>query len=195
MHATTADRLLILGGQGRIYTLPCDRLPTGRGFGEPLRLLVDLPPPFEAQAMRVHRPGSRLLIASDAGRGFIVEEDEVPWPDARRQAVLVTGEGERATFLRGIEPDDDRVAVVGSNRRLLVFALPEVPVMGKGRGVLLQRYRDARLLDAKTFVAAQGLSWRSGRGMRTETDLRAVHRQARPGGPHRAPRLPGQRPF
>jgi topoisomerase-4 subunit A len=172
VHATTADKLLILGGQGRIYTLACDRLPTGRGFGEPLRLLVDLPPPFDAQAMRVHRPGGRLLVASDAGRGFVVEEDEALGQTRAGKAVLLPGEGERAAFLRGIEPGDDQMAAVGSNRRLLVFALAEVPVMGKGRGVLLQRYRDARLLDVKTFAAAEGLSWRSGRGMRTETDLR-----------------------
>lgn len=173
VHATTADKLLVLGGQGRIYTLACDRLPTGRGFDEPLRLLVDLPPPFEAEAMRVYRPGGLLLLASDAGRGFVVEEDEALGQTRAGKVVLLPGEGERASFLRSIEPGDDRVAVVGSNRRLLIFPLAELPVMGKGRGVLLQRYRDARLLDVRTFVAAQGLSWRTGRGTRIETDLRA----------------------
>ena len=172
LHAVTTDKLLILGGQGRIYTLACDRLPTGRGFGEPVRLLLDLPPPFEAQAMRVHRPGGRLLIASDAGRGFAVEEDEVLGQTRSGKAVLLLGENERAIVLRPIDPEDDRVAVVGTNRRLLVFPMAELPVMAKGRGVLLQRYRDTRLVDAKTFAAALGLIWRGGRGIRNEADLR-----------------------
>ena len=171
-HATTADKLLILGSQGRIYTLACDRLPAGRGFGEPLRLLVELPPPFEPQAIRVHRPGGRLLIASDGGHGFIVAESEVLGQTRTGKAVLVPGESERAVFLRPVAPEDDSVAVVGSNRRLLIFPLAELPVMAKGRGVLLQRYRDARLTDVATFAAARGLSWKSGRGIRTETDLR-----------------------
>jgi topoisomerase-4 subunit A len=172
LHATTTDKLLILGGQGRVYTLACDRLPGGRGFGEPLRLLVDLPPPFEAQAMRVHRPAGRLLIASDAGRGFAVEEEEVLGQTRAGRAVLLLGESERAIVLRPIDPDDDRVAVVGNNRRLLVFPLAALPVMAKGRGVLMQRYRDARLVDAKTFAAARGLIWRGGRGIRSEIELR-----------------------
>ncbi|MFO1113137.1 MAG: DNA topoisomerase IV subunit A [Rhodospirillales bacterium] len=172
VHASTTDKLLILGSQGRIYTLACDRLPAGRGFGEPLRLLVELPPPFEVQEMRVHRPEGRLLIASDAGRGFIVEEDEALGQTRTGKAVLLPGEGERACFLREVAAEDDSVAVVGSNRRLLVFPLAELPVMAKGRGVLLQRYRDAKLTDIAPFTAAAGLAWKSGRGMRTETDLR-----------------------
>ncbi|MBL8667235.1 MAG: DNA topoisomerase IV subunit A [Rhodospirillales bacterium] len=172
VHASTADKLLILGSQGRIYTLPCDRLPSGRGFGEPLRLLIELPPPFEAQALRVYRPAGRLLIASDAGRGFLVDEDAVLGQTRTGKAVLAPGDGEQAVFLQPVAPEDDSIAVVGSNRRLLVFPLAELPVMAKGRGVLLQRYRDARLGDVVTFAAAHGLSWKSGRGMRTETDLR-----------------------
>ena len=113
-----------------------------------------------------------MLVASDAGRGFAVEEDEALGQTRSGKVVLLLAENERAIVLRPIDPEDDRVAVVGTNRRLLVFPLAELPMMAKGRGVLLQRYRDARLADAKTFVAALGLIWRGGRGIRNEADLR-----------------------
>ena len=187
VHATTGDKLLILASQGRIYTLACDRLPGGRGFGEPLRLLVELPPPFEPQALRVSRPPGRLLIASDAGRGFLVDEDAVLGQTRTGKAVLSLGQGEQAAFLRQMAAEDDSIAVVGSNRRLLVFPLAELPVMAKGRGVLLQRYRDAKLSDVVSFAAAAGLSWKSGRGLRTETDLRPyTGKRGQPG--HTVPR-------
>jgi topoisomerase IV subunit A len=172
LHALSSDRLLIFGADGRFYTLACDRLPMGRGFGEPLRLIVDLPHPFEPLAVRMHRPGGRLLVASDVGRGFIVEEDEALGERRAGKAVLLLGEGERAVIVRAIADGDDAVAVLGSNRRLLIFPLGELPVMAKGRGVLLQRYRDAGLADVTTFALVNGLSWRAGRGTRTETDLR-----------------------
>jgi topoisomerase-4 subunit A len=144
----------------------------GRGFGEPLRLIVDLPHPFEPLSVRVHRPGERLLIASDAGRGFIVEEDEALGERRAGKAVLLLGEDERAAVVRAIAEGDDAVAVLGSNRKLLIFPLAELPAIAKGRGVLLQRYRDAKLADITTFALANGLCWRGGRGTRTETDLR-----------------------
>ena len=172
LHALSTDRILIFGADGRFYTLACDRLPTGRGFGEPLRLIIDLPQPFEPLSIHVHRPGGRLLVASAGGRGFLVEEDDALGQTRAGKAVLLPGEGDRATHLRAIDADDDTVAVVGSNRRLLIFPLAELPVMSKGRGVLLQRYRDAELADLTTFALARGLTWRGGRGMRTETDLR-----------------------
>ena len=172
LHALSTDRILIFGADGRFYTLACDRLPTGRGFGEPLRLIIDLPQPFEPLSIHVHRPGGRLLVASAGGRGFLVEEDDALGQTRAGKAVLLPGNGDRATHLRAIDADDDTVAVVGSNRRLLIFPLAELPVMSKGRGVLLQRYRDAELADLTTFALARGLTWRGGRGLRTETDLR-----------------------
>jgi topoisomerase-4 subunit A len=141
-------------------------------LGEPLRLILDLPHPFEPLSVRLHRPGGRLLIASEAGRGFIVEEDEALGERRAGKAVLLLEEGERAAVVRAVADGDDAMAVVGSNRRLLIFPLAELPVMAKGRGVLLQRYRDAKLADLTTFTMANGLCWRAGRGARTETDLR-----------------------
>jgi topoisomerase-4 subunit A len=172
LHALSTDPLLIFAENGRFYTLPCDRLPMGRGFGEPLRLILDLPHPFEPLSVRVHRPVGRLLIASDAGRGFIVEEDEALGERRAGKAVLLLGEGERAAVVRAIHDGDDAAAVLGSNRKLLIFPIDELPVLAKGRGVLLQRYRDAKLADITTFKIADGLSWRAGRGTRTETELR-----------------------
>jgi topoisomerase-4 subunit A len=172
LHALSTDRILIFGADGRFYTLACDRLPTGRGFGEPLRLIVDLPQPFEPLAMRVHRPGGLLLVASESGRGFVVEEKDALGQTRAGKAVLLPVEGDRAAHLRALAAGDDAVAVLGSNRRLLIFPLAELAVMSKGRGVLLQRYRDARLADVTTFPLARGLTWRGGRGLRTETDLR-----------------------
>ena len=172
LHALSTDRLMIFAENGRFYSLPCDRLPMGRGFGEPLRLIVDLPHPFEPLWMGVHRPGERLLIASDGGRGFIVSEDEALGERRAGKAVLLLGEDERAAVLRAIAEGDDAVAVLGTNRKLLIFRLDELPAMAKGRGVLLQRYRDAKLADITTFKIADGLRWAAGRGTRTETDLR-----------------------
>jgi topoisomerase-4 subunit A len=172
LHALSTDRLVIFAENGRFYTLPCERLPMGRGFGEPLRLIVDLPHPFEPLSVRVHRPGGRLLVASDAGRGFIVVQDETLGDRRAGKAALLLGEGERAAVVRAVADGDDAVAVLGSNRRLLIFPLSELPVMVKGRGALLQRYRDASVADLTTFAMADGLCWRAGRGTRTETDLR-----------------------
>jgi topoisomerase IV subunit A len=172
LHALLTDRLLIFAQDGRFYTLACERLPMGRGFGEPLRLIVDLPHPFEPLLVHVHRPSGRLLIASEAGRGFIVEEDEALGERRAGKAVLLLEEGERAAIVRAVADGDDAVAVLGANRKLLIFPLAELPIMAKGRGVLLQRYRAAKLADLTTFAMADGLCWRAGRGTRTETDLR-----------------------
>jgi topoisomerase-4 subunit A len=171
LHALSTDRLLIFAENGRFYTLACDRLPAGRNFGEPLRLIVDLPQPFTVVAMRAYRPGGRLLVASISGRGFLVEEEDALGQTRAGKAVLLLREDDRAGWLRPVAEADDMVAVVGSNRRMLIFPLSDLPIMARGRGVLLQRYRDASLTDIVVFARAAGLAWRIGRGMRTETDL------------------------
>ena len=112
------------------------------------------------------------MVASDRGRGFVVEETDALGQTRSGKLVLVLGEGERAACFGAISEADDTVAVVGSNRRLLVFALAELPVMPRGRGVLLQKYREGGLADVRSFVLAGGLSWRSGQRVRIETDLR-----------------------
>ncbi|MCW5698250.1 MAG: DNA topoisomerase IV subunit A [Rhodospirillales bacterium] len=171
--AQTTDKLLCLATNGRFYTIGCDRLPGGRGQGEPLRLMIDLPDKHEPVALFVHQPGRRLLVASDRGRGFVVEENEVIAQTRNGKQVLNVSANEEAACCTFIGADDDAVAIIGANRKLLVFGLDEVPVMARGKGVILQRYAKGELSDLVTFNRATGLSWRSGGGMRTETNLDA----------------------
>jgi len=169
-HAETTDRLLVFGGNGRFYTLSAAGLPGGRGMGEPLRLMVDLPNEAGIVALFIHRPGGRLMIASSAGDGFVVAEDEViAQTRAGKQVLNVRGDV-RALVCRSVA--GDHVACVGENRKVLVFPISELPEMTRGKGVRLQRYKDGGLSDAITFDLARGLSWRDPAGRtRTQTDL------------------------
>ena len=172
-HAETTDRLLLFASNGRFYTLAAEKLPGGRGFGEPVRLMLELGNDHEPVALFPHRPGRRLLVAASDGRGFFVLEDEVVAQTRTGRQVLNPGQGAEAAVC--VEGAGDTVAVVGDNRRLLLFPAAEVPTMARGRGVILQRYRDARLSDAQVFDGAQGLRWRAGAGVRTETALDQWH--------------------
>ncbi len=169
--AESTDRLLVLTSDGRFYTLACDRLPGGRGQGEPLRLTIDLADHAVPVAMRVYEAGARLLVATDTGRGFVVAADDVVAQTRSGKQVLGVGAGESAAACVPVPPGSDHVAVIGTNRKLLIFALAEVPELARGKGVILQRYADGRLSDLRCFRLADGLSWKAGGGMRTETAL------------------------
>jgi topoisomerase-4 subunit A len=175
LHAQTTDKLLIACDNGRFYTLGADKLPSARGFGEPLRTMLDIDTETQIMALLVYRPKAQLLLASDAGRGFVAEVDELLAETRKGRAVVSTKPGVRLSVVREIPAEHDHVAVVGDNRKLAVFSLGEMPVMAKGQGVTLQRYRDGGLADATTFRMADGLSWKmggeSGR-VRTESDMR-----------------------
>ena len=169
-HAETTDRLVIVGSNGRFYTLSAANLPGGRGMGEPVRLMVDLPNEAQIQTILTHQPGRKLLVASTAGDGFIVPETEViAQTRTGKQVLNVRGD----VRLRVCKPvAGDAVAVVGENRKVLVFAIDELPEMVRGKGVRLQKYRDGGLSDASSFILADGLSWRDPAGRtRTETEL------------------------
>ena len=169
-HAETTDRILLFGSNGRFYTLLAANLPGGRGMGEPLRLMVDLPQEAEIVALFVHRPGAKLIVASDAGDGFVVPEEEVLAQTRAGKQVLNLGAGAKARVAHRVA--GDHVAVVGENRKLIVFGLDELPEMGRGKGVRLQKYKDGGLSDLTTFDAAAGLSWKDPAGRtRTEPDL------------------------
>jgi topoisomerase IV subunit A len=170
VQASTTDKLLVLGTNGRFYTLPVDKLPGGRGHGEPLRLMIELGNEHDVAAILPYVAGAKLLLASSDGRGFVVPADEVLGQTRAGKAVLTPGEGAVARVAAPAEGDS--VAVVGTNRKLLIFPLAEVPEMARGRGVILQRYHEGELSDAKVFTKAEGLSWKSGERTRTETDLR-----------------------
>ncbi len=169
LKAETTDKILVFASDGRFYTLGGDKLPRGRGHGEPLRLMVDLANEAEVTALLVHKPGRKLLVASNVGRGFLVEESEVLAQTRAGKMVLNLDAGERAAFC--LPAEGDGVAVIGENRKLLVFKTEEVPVMSRGRGVILQKYRECGMADIKVFTLAEGLSWRSGERDRSEKDL------------------------
>jgi topoisomerase-4 subunit A len=169
-HAETTDRLLVFASNGRVYTVSAASLPGGRGMGEPLRLMVDLPNEADIVSLFIHRPGRKLLVASSAGDGFIVGEDEVVAQTRAGRQVLNVRAPARALLCKPVA--GDHVACVGENRKVLVFPVSELPEMGRGKGVRLQRYKDGGLSDATTFELARGLSWKDPAGRtRTETDL------------------------
>lgn len=170
-HAHTTDKLLIAAGNGRFYTLGCDKLPSARGFGEPVRSMIDLEADTGIVGMLVHKKGGKLLLASSIGKGFVAEMDELLAETRKgRQVVNLKGDAE-LRVIREIGEGHDHVACVGENRKLIVFNLEEMPVMARGQGVMLQRYRDGGLSDATTFKLEDGLSWRmGGSGERTRTE-------------------------
>ncbi len=169
LPAQTTDKLLVFGSNGRFYTLACANLPGGRGMGEPIRLMVDLPNEAELVDLRVHVPGAHLVVASTEGDGFRVPEDEVLAQTRAGKQVLNVKDGAKALLCRPV--GGDHVAVVGDNRKLLVFALDELPEMTRGKGVRLQKYKDGGLSDLTTFTLAEGLSWHDPAG-RTRTVAR-----------------------
>ncbi len=169
LRAHTADRLLAFGTNGRFYTIPCDRLPNGRGHGEPLRLMIDLGNDRDIVQLLVHEPGSNLAVAASDGRGFAVPEDAVAAQTRAGKQVLNLSPGVEAQVC--VRANGDSVAAVGSNRKLLIFPLSELPEMTRGRGVIMQRYAEGGLSDLIVFDLADGLSWRSGQRTRRETAL------------------------
>jgi topoisomerase-4 subunit A len=167
--AETTDKLIMFSNNGRFYTINVGKLPTGRGFGEPIRLMVDLGNEHDVISLFVHDPGRRLLIASSDGRGFLVNEESVVAQTKGGKQVL--------NLIPGIEAEicipaiGDKVALIGTNRRMLIFSLDEMPNLSRGRGVILQRYRNGQLNDIQVFNSSEGLTWRKGKGRRNESNL------------------------
>jgi topoisomerase-4 subunit A len=161
-HAQTTDKLLLFAANGRAWTLASDRLPGGRGFGEPVRLLVDIEGDQEIVALLPARADGRLLLASSDGRGFIAKMAEVIAETRKGKQVVNARPGARLRIVRPIAGGADYVAAIGDNRKLVVFPLSELPELGRGQGVQLQRYRDGGLSDAIAFVFAEGLNWTMG---------------------------------
>ncbi|MFV0643740.1 MAG: DNA topoisomerase IV subunit A [Sphingomonadaceae bacterium] len=171
LHAQTTDKLLIAADNGRFYTLGADKLPGARGFGEPVRNVVDIDAASHIMGMLVHRPKGQVLLAASNGKGFAADMDELLAETRKgRQVVNLKGEN-RLRVVRDIASEHDHVAIVGDNRKLVVFSLEELPVLSRGQGVTLQRYRDGGLADATSFTLEQGLSWQmGGKGDRTRTE-------------------------
>ncbi len=171
VQAQTTDKLVVFATNGRFYTLACDKLPGGRGHGEPLRLMIDLDNGHDIVKLMVHKPDRKILIASEKGRGFVVEENAVVAQTRSGKQVLNLPDAQEAAVCLPIDDETDSLAVIGDNRKLLIFPLEEIPVMTRGRGVILQRYVKGGLADARTLKVEDGLSWQTGSRTRTETRL------------------------
>ena len=173
-HAQTTDKLLLATSAGRIFTLGADRLPGGRGFGDPVRSLVDMADQGQIVALLPARRGGELLLVSSDGRGFVAAMADIIAETRKGKQVVNVRPGARLSVVRPIAADADSIAIVGENRKLLVFPLIEMPRMARGQGVQMQRYRDGGLSDAVTFRMADGLSWAMGGDSgrtRTESDM------------------------
>jgi topoisomerase IV subunit A len=170
IQVETTDKLAVFGSNGRFYTLPVDRLPGGRGHGEPLRLMIELANEHDVVTLFPYRAEHRLLLVASDGRGFVTGAEETLAQTRSGKQVLVPGAGAQASICLSVT--GDTVALVGDNRKLLIYPVKEIPEMTRGRGVMLQKFKDGGLADAKVFNLADGLSWRQGETRtRTETDL------------------------
>jgi len=155
--AETTDKIIIFATNGKFYTLGADKLPGGRGNGEPIRLLVDMENDHSPIGMFVHNPERELLVASSDGYGFRVSESEIiASTRGGRKTLNVKGDAEA---LRVIEIKGDKIATIGENRKILVFDVEDLPVMARGKGVRLQKYKDGGLSDVTTFNAEDGLTF------------------------------------
>ena len=170
--AQTTDRILLLTTGGKAYTLGADKLPGGRGHGEPLRIMVDMENDQDILTAFVHDPARKLLLASTAGNGFVIAETDMVANTRKGKQIMNVSMPDEAKLV--ISVAGDHVAIVGENRKMLVFPLSQIPEMGRGKGVRLQRYKDGGISDIRCFTIAQGLTWADSAGRsftRTEAEL------------------------
>ena len=156
--AETTSKILVLAGNGKAFTLEAAKLPGGRGQGEPIRLMADLDEGADITAVWPYKVGAKMLLASSDGRGFVVAQDEMLSSTRKGRAVLNVDAPAAASL--ATPADGDHVAVIGDNRKLLIFPLAQAPEMARGKGVRLQRYKDGGLADARVFALKEGLTWR-----------------------------------
>ena len=155
--AETTSRVIVLATDGRAFTLDAAKLPGGRGAGEPIRVMADLGESEDIVAVLPYTAGAKMLVASSDGRGFRVTQDEMIGETRKGRQVLNVDRPAKASLI--VRAEGDQVAVIGDNRRLLVFPLDQVPEMGRGKGVRLQRFKDGGIADIRVFNLAEGLSW------------------------------------
>ena len=160
--AETTSRCLLFATNGRFYTLDAAKLPGGRGHGEPLRLFIDMDQDAHVVSVFRHQGGRKFLVASEQGRGFVVAEDDCLANTRKGKQVLNVKPKDGATAIANVE--GDTIAAIGENRKMVIFPIADVPEMGRGSGVRLQRYKDGGLSDITTFTAKDGLTWLDGAG-------------------------------
>lgn len=169
IHAQTTDKIIIFDTAGKFYTIAANEIPSGRGFGQPLRLMIDLGISDSVCSMFVFEPGASYVIASNIGRGFVVDENHILAQTKNGRKIMNVAEGEIARFCRKIT--GDMIAIIGENRKLLVFKIEEIPTMARGRGVTLQKYKDGGLSDLQIFKQEEGFTYTRAGGTKTETEL------------------------
>jgi topoisomerase IV subunit A len=162
--AQTTERMMLATTGGKFYTLDIAKLPGGRGHGDAVRLLVDMENDQDILAAFVANETRKRLVVSHEGNGFIISEGEALANTRKGKQVMNVASPDEMAFCVTINAGDDQVAIVGENRKLLVFPLSDVPEMGRGKGVRLQKYKDGGVLDVKTFKAAEGLTWADSAG-------------------------------
>jgi topoisomerase-4 subunit A len=157
IKAETTDKIMVASTGGRFYTLAGDKLPGGRGHGEPVKLMVDMDAAEDVVAVFVHKPERKLLVVSNEGHGFIVPEAETLANTRKGKQVMTPAGG--AEMRLCVEAEGDLIAMLGENRKLLIFPRVQVPEMTRGKGVRLQKYKDGGASDARVFSKADGLTW------------------------------------
>ncbi len=173
-HAQTTDKIVVMAADGRAYTLAADKLPGGRGFGEPIRLMIDLDGGNDIVALFAASSAEKLLLAASDGKGFVVKAADLVAETRKGRQVMTPRAGAKVKVVRPIPAGADHVAAIGDNRKMVVFSLSQLPEMARGQGVTIQRYKDGGLSDALPFRLADGLSWAMGGDSgrtRSETDL------------------------
>lgn len=169
LHTQTTDKLVIMDSSGKFFNVAANEIPSGRGFGQPLRLMIDVANNDEVVSMFVFEPKASYLIASKRGYGFIVDENHIIAQTRNGRKIMNVSEGDAAMFC--LKVTGDMVAIVGDNRKLLVFKSEEIPTLARGRGVGLQKYKDGGLSDIQFFNEADGFSFNRSGGVSTEKGL------------------------
>ena len=171
IHAYTTDKIILFDTSGKFFNINANEIPSGRGFGQPVRLMVDLGVQDNVCAMFVFEKGAKYIVSSDYGHGFVIDESHILAQTRNGRKILNLAEGEVAQFCKKIE--GDMVAVVGENRKLLVFKLEEIPSMARGRGVTLQKYQGCKMSDIQTFKEEEGFCYNRSGGVANEKELLA----------------------
>ncbi len=169
IHAQTTDKIILLDTSGKFFTIQASDIPSGRGFGQPLRLMIDLSNNDNISEMFVFEPNTSYIIASNTGYGFVVDENHILAQTRNGRKIMNLSSGEKALFCKKIV--GDMVAIVGENRKLLIFKVEEIPTMARGRGVRLQRYQNAQMTDIQSFDSNIGFSYNRSSGVTVEKNL------------------------
>ncbi|MEI7669609.1 MAG: DNA gyrase C-terminal beta-propeller domain-containing protein, partial [Pseudomonadota bacterium] len=167
--AQTTDRLLVFTTDGKFFTIGCDKIARGKGQGDPIRMFIDLDNEEDIVDLMIYKPSVKLLLAATNGKGFIIDIEEVIASTKNGKQLLNLPDKAKALLFKVVE--GDLVAVIGDNRKLLIFPITEIPSMQRGQGVALQKYKEGKLSDVKIFNKSEGLSWKSGEKTRTEPDI------------------------